>query len=171
MILPGISQAYHDNQADARSMNTTLPYSEKEFIAHIVAHELAHGVNAAHHGSIDPVDLARNTIDTNSIPRPVPFIRVFRYNGTEFTYPCVIGGTTGVPGNAESGDLSCIMAEITLCSWVAHETPTVTFFYEVPIIPLGNRLCTFSNGTGINAGGKYFGDAPRGKCVEQLKLK
>jgi len=169
--LAGISQAYQDNQADARSMNTTLPYSEKEFIAHIVAHELAHGVNAAHHGSIDPVDLARNTIDTSAIPRPVPFVRVFRYNGTEFTYPCVIGGTTGVPGNAESGDLSCIMAEINLCSWVAHETPTVTFFYEVPIIPLGNRLCTFSNGTGINAGGKYFGNAPRGKCVEQLKLK
>lgn len=169
---PGqISQAYQDNQADAGSMNTTLPYSEKEFTAHIVAHELAHGVNAAHHGSIDPVDLASNTIDTNSIPRPVPFVRVFRYNGTEFTYPCVIGGTTGVPGNAESGDLSCIMCETSLCSWVAHETPTVTFFYEVPIIPLGNRLCTFSNGTGINAGGKYFGDAPGGKCIEQLKLK
>lgn len=169
--LAGISQAYQDNQADARSMNTTLPYSEKEFIAHIVAHELAHGVNAAHHGSIDPVDLARNTIDTSAIPRAVPFVRVFRYNGTEFTYPCVIGGTTGVPANAESGDLSCIMAEINLCSWVAHETPTVTYFFEVPIIALGNRLCTSSTGTGINAAGKYFGDATRGKCVEQLKLK
>jgi hypothetical protein len=167
----GIYQAYQDNQADARSMNTTLPYSEKELAAHIVAHELAHGINASHHGSIDPVDLARNIIDTNSIPRPVPFVRVFRYNGAEFTYPCVIGGATGVPGNAESGDLSCIMAEITLCSWVAHETPAVTHFYEVPIIPLGNRLCTSSAGTGINAGGKYFGNAPRGKCIEQLKLK
>jgi predicted SprT family Zn-dependent metalloprotease len=169
--LAGIHQAYLDNQAEARNMNTTLPYTENEFIAHIVAHELAHGVNAAHHGSIDPVDLATNTIDTNLIPRPSPFVRVFRYNGTEFTYPCVIGGTTGVPGNAESGDLSCIMAEITLCSWVAHESPTVTNFFEIPVIPLGNRLCTSSSGTGINAGGKYFGDATRGKCVEQLKLK
>lgn len=169
--LAGIHQAYQDNQADARNMNTTLPYTEKEFIAHIVAHELAHGVNAAHHGSIDPVDLARNIIDTNSIPRPVPFVRVFRYNGAEFTYPCVIGGTTGVPGNAESGDLSCIMAEITLCAWVAHETTTVTYFFEVPIIPLGNRLCTSPAGTGINTGGKYFGDATKGKCAEQLKLK
>lgn len=167
----GIHQAYQDNVADARSMNTNLPYTEKEFITHIVAHELAHGINAAHHGSIDPVDLATNTIDTNLIPRPSPFVRVFSYNGTEFTYPCVIGGTTGVPGNAESGDLSCIMAEITLCSWVAHESLTVTYFFEVPIIPLGNHLCTSSSGTGINASGKYFGDAPRGKCLEQLKLK
>jgi len=166
-----IRQVYQDNQADAGNMNTTLPYTEKEFVGHIVAHELAHGVNAAHHGSIDPVDLASNTIDTNRIPRSVPFVRVFRYNGTETTYPCVIGGTTGVPGNAESGDLNCIMAEITLCSWVAHETPAVTYFYEVPIIPLGSRLCTFPDGTGINAGGKYFGNASKGKCVEQLKLK
>ena len=166
-----IHQVYQDNQADARQMNTTLPYTEKEFVAVVVAHELAHGVNAAHHGTIDPADLARNTIDTNSIPRSTPFVRVFGYDGTECTYPCVIGGTTGVPGNAESGDLSCIMAAITLCSWVAHETPTVTYFYEVPIIPLGTRLCTFPDGTGINAGGKYFGNATNGKCLEQIKFK
>jgi hypothetical protein len=70
-----------------------------------------------------------------------------------------------------SGDLTCIMNEITLCNWAEHLTPTVHYLYEVPIIALPIRLCTFSAGTGINAGSKYFADAPKGKCIEQLKLK
>ncbi len=166
-----IHQAYQDDQAEARSMNATLPYTEKEFLAHVVAHELGHGVNLAHHGSIDPNDI-RLTVDTSQAPPfGEPRYRVILHNGIESSYAVTIGGTLGVPQNAESGDLGCIMAETTLCSWVEHMTPGVTFLYEVPIIPLGGHLCISPLGTGINAGRKYFGDAAKGKCKAQLKLK
>ncbi len=170
--LAKIHQAYVENESDARSMNTSLPYTERDFLAQIVAHEIGHGVNVAHHGSIEPTDISSMVVDTSQAPPfGMPRYRVIRYNGREVTYPVTIGGTFGLPHNAESGDLSCIMAEINLCSWVEHVQSGVSFLYEVPIIPLGVRLCTFRDGTGINAGGKYFADAQKGDCISQLKLK
>lgn len=166
--LNNIHQTYQDRVADAARMHTPLTYTEKELLAVSVAHELAHGIGAMHHGPGPEEPLILNhRFESNSNPAG----RVFLYDGTEQSLPYTVNGQTGLPGNQQSGDVDCIMALNFLCDWVAHETPALTTLYEVPVIPLGNHLCISKLGTGVNAGGKYFGDATNGKCIEQLKLK
>ncbi len=151
--LNNIDRAYQEDQADATGMNTVLPYSKKELLSTVVAHELSHGINASHHGSQAPV-----TINQTFAAGSHPAIRVFRYNGNEFLAQS-LGGRVGTTGNEQSGDLTCIMVSNSLCNWAYKETPDTIYFYEVPIIPLGTHLGNSPIGTKINAGRKYFGVA------------
>lgn len=161
-------QSYLDRRSNAARMLMSLSYSEKQLLDLVVAHELVHGIDVSHHGpGPDPPIILNHRFDINSNPAG----RIFDFNGNAVSLPYTVTGQTGLPGNQQSGDLGCIMALNFLCEWVAHETTNLTMFYEVPILPLGHRLCTSKTGTGINAGGKYFGDATTGKCIELLKLK
>ena len=159
---------YQDRVADATRKNTRLPYSEKELTEVAIAHELAHGINAQHHG---PGPVPAMVMNHHFEPNATPAGRIFLYNGTEQSLPYTLVGQTGLPGNQQSGDLGCIMSFNFLCEWVGHETPNLTTFYEVPVIPMGGHLCISKLGTGINARGKYFGDATNGNCTAQLKFK
>lgn len=166
-----IRLAYQDRLAEAKSINATLSYTEKDLFATVTAHELSHSVNVKHHGSLAP-----NSLNVQIQPgRPV---RIFDYNGSEIlTRPYHITGRGGDTGNEQSGDVDCFMLNNALCDWAVRTAPDSMFFYQVPLIPLGTKLCNKKNGTGLNslkdANGnyKYFGDAANGNCLSQIKLK
>ena len=104
-------------------------------------------------------------------------VRIFNYKGTEIlTRPYHMEGRAGETGNEQGGDINCFMLNNSLCDWALKTTPDSMFFYEVPLIPLGTKLCNKKDGTGLNlkdANGKnnYFGDATNGNCLSQIKLK
>jgi hypothetical protein len=165
-----ISQSYQDRLAEANTMNTNLSYIDKDLFAAVTAHELTHSVNVRHHGSLAP-----NSLNLEIQPgRPV---RIFDYNGTEIIRrPYPITGRGGDAGNEQSGDVNCFMLNNFLCYWSVKTTPDSMFFYQVPVIPLGTKLCNKKDGTGLNlknANGdnNYFGDAANGDCLSQIRLK
>lgn len=45
-----------------------------------------------------------------------------------------------------------------------------TFYAAQPRVT-GTRFCKNAKGTGFNAGGRYFGDAARGNCLGQMRVK
>ena len=44
-------------------------------------------------------------------------------------------------------------------------------FNEVPLISMGKDMCSSNLGTAFNRSTIYFGDAAKGKCLSQIKLK
>lgn len=167
-----ISQSYQDRLAEANTMNTNLSYTDKDLFAAVTAHELTHSVNVRHHGSLAP-----NSLNLN-ITAARTSVRIFDYMGIEIlrrSYP--ITGRGGDTGNEQSGDVNCFMLNNFLCDWAVKTTPDSMFFYQVPIIPLGTKLCNNKVGTGLNAlkdangNYKYFGDAANGNCLSQIQLK
>ena len=166
-----IAQAYRDRVAEARDFQSVLTYSEKDLFVTVTAHELAHCVNVVHHGSLAP-----NSMNL-TITRDRTAVRIFDIRNAEIlTRPYPITGRAGELGNEQSGDVSCFMLNNALCDWSVRITPDSMFFYQVPLIPLGTKLCHSRDGTGLNtkdASGKnnYFGDATNGMCIGQVNLK
>ncbi|MEK7225546.1 MAG: hypothetical protein AAB221_07675, partial [Bacteroidota bacterium] len=88
---------------------------------------------------------------------------------------------TGIDSCDASGDLSCIMAYTSLYNWSFRKSNTdgSLYYYKVPLLPVGKKLCTSKTGTGINAASnkgvnnvnKYFGNAENGNCLNQIKLR
>lgn len=169
MIDPNnINQNYQIDQTEATSQNTRLPYTKEDLFAAVVAHELTHGIKVEHHGW----SLANTPQNQTAAAGGPPFYRIFHYNRREeLTRPYPITGKAGNIGNEQSGDLNCIMAITNFCYWAYVKKADTSFYYEVPVIPLGKTLCSKQTGTGINANNKYFGDAPNGNCLDQLKLR
>ena len=165
-----ISSSYQDRVAEAKSINKTLSYSEKDLFATIIAHELAHSVGVKHHGSLAPNSLNLKIEEG----RPV---HIFDYTGAEIMdRPFTITGRAGDTGNEQSGDVKCFMLNNALCDWAVRSTANTMMFYQVPLIPLGTRLCTSNAGTGLNTkdasgNNNYFGNAINGNCLSQIKLK
>lgn len=166
-----IRSSYQDRLAEARSIHAVLSYSEKDLFETVTAHELSHSVNVPHHGSLAPNSLNLQI----QAGRPV---RIFDFRGNEITgRPYSITGRGGDRGNEQSGDVDCFMVNNSLCDWAVTSTPDSMFFYQVPLIPLGVKLCTSKTGTGLNsekdANGHYiyFGDAVNGNCLSLVKLK
>ena len=169
MIDPdNINQNYQIDQTEATRQNTRLPYTKEDLFATVVAHELTHGINVEHHGW----SLANTPQNQTATAGGPPFYRIFLYNRREeLTRPFPITGKVGNTGNEESGDLNCIMAITNFRYWAYVKKADTSFYYEVPVIPLGKTLCNKQAGTGINANNKYFGDAPVGECLDKIKLK
>lgn len=166
-----IRQAYQDRLAEANSINSTLGYTEKDLFATVTAHELAHSVNVPHHGSLPP-----NSLNL-TITAARTAVRIFNHRGSEILIrPYTITGRGGETGNEQSGDVNCFMLNNSLCDWVVKTTPDSMFFYEVPLIPLGTKLCDKKDGTGlnlkdVNGNNNYFGDAANGNCLSLIKLR
>lgn len=166
-----IYSSYQDRVAEAKSINQPLGYTEKDLFATITAHELAHSAGVKHHGSLAPNSVNQKIEEG----RPV---HIFDHTGAEIKdRPFTITGRLGDIGNEQSGNVDCFMLNNALCDWAVKTTPDSMFFYEVPLIPLGTKLCTSKDGTGLNgkkdANGNhiYFGDAVNGDCLSQIKLK
>lgn len=166
-----IRLAYQDRLAEARSINTTLSYTEHDLFATVTAHELSHSINVPHHGSLTPNSLNLNITAARTA------VRIFDYNGNEITArPYNITGRGGDKGNEQSGDVNCYMVNNALCEWAVTTTIDSVFFYQVPLIPLGTKLCNSKEGTGLNrkdanGNNNYFGDAVNGNCLHWIRLK
>jgi hypothetical protein len=155
------------NTMAARENPARLPFTISDFIANVTAHELGHGVNIWHHGQV-----SNFASPVSADPSHLPLIRIFNRNGSAINQPYTISGTIGRKGNTESGDLTCFMAYVPYCHWAY--TPGADgawIFNEVPMLDIGRKICTSARGTGINAGIIYFGNAEKGNCLHQIKLK
>ena len=162
---------------------TVLPFTLVDFIAKVVAHELGHGAAAWHHGDtpninspiiVDPGPPLTATAFDGKVWKTVnPLaVRIFNRNGVELSLPHTINGEIGKEGNQESGDLDCVMAYVPYCSW-AHTTGAdgAWVFNQVPMLNIGRKMCISKAGTKINHSIIFFGDAQKGNCLSQLKLK
>ncbi len=197
-----IERFYHIQDSVARAERMQVPYTKKELLASTVAHELAHGVNVNHHGKPSITPQNRTAYEDSH-----PAYHIFKPDpaGTEipirdwlldpvlnkrhFEFDGITGearNTPGDPGTDESGDLSCFMAYTSNYQWAfrVSNTDGSLYYYRVPSLPVGKKLCTSKTGTGINRPGnvgvnrvnKYFGDADpndpsRGNCLSQIKLR
>ena len=173
------------NSLVTKEKPTGLPFTLAEFIANVVAHELGHGVNAWHHGqkpnllspmigdSGPPFTInAYNSNNKNWTLLYPPFIRIFNRKGLQLSLPYTVSGEIGQEGNTESGDLDCIMAYVPFCSWARIiGADGAWIFNEVPMLNVGRKMCASAKGTSINASNIYFGDAVKGDCFSQIKLK
>lgn len=120
----------------------------------VIAHELGHLMNVAHHGEKDGyVELAEAT------PSGVPAGRQL----------------AAIKGGQHSGDFNCIMkyeAALLFC-----RTPVLLPYNRLSYddYPRQSRtptaLCHSATGTGTNASGAWAGDATRGNCTAQVKVR
>ena len=80
-----------------------------------------------------------------------------------------VGDSTGT---VEGGDMSCMMNYYPFYHWGRTVGVDGAYiFNQEPLLTLGRSFCTTDKGTGINATHLYFGDAAKGNCVGQIKLK
>ena len=177
--------SYEAQAASAKAGGMAMPYTLQDDIDNTVAHEIAHGVRAPHHGKeTDYTGLRKLT------PRMVDW-KVYGVDGTlvergEADFE--LAGKVGRPGNDASGDASCIMCYTNFYQWAAvGEAGGPYHFYAVGLQPLGTRFCTSAAGTGMNAQRgldngatlpSFFGDAegqgsgsPVGNCLGAMKVK
>ncbi|MEO7924108.1 MAG: hypothetical protein ABIR30_10540 [Chitinophagaceae bacterium] len=177
-----IDKFYHLQDSTASAEGRRMPYTRNEMLASTVAHELAHGVNVNHHGDPSRLPQNRTAYDDSHPPYhifgtngvEIPF-QNWRYDSNLRKHYFEINGTVGETGNEESGDLSCFMAYTSLYNWSFRAGPAGSLnYYEVPLLPVGKKLCTAKIGTNdINSrpNSKYFGAAAVGKCMSQIKLR
>jgi hypothetical protein len=150
-----------------------VPFTLQELNSTTLAHELAHGVGVQHHGDVEYGS------GYKQVTEKMKDWTIYDRNGKLITArPFDITGSQANPGNESSGNVDCIMCYNGLYNWCYHIDDKT--FYAVPIIPRGKIFCTDAKGTGTNAprmlpGGKsvpgLFGDAPRGNCLGQMKVK
>jgi len=154
-----------------RERPVRLPFTQSDLAANTIAHELGHGVNIPHHGQHpDQTSPQEATLPDRS---PYYTFRVFDRNGSAIPLPTTLKGRIGISGGLQSGDLSCIMTYNPYYNWAFTRGADLARIYnKVPLIPIGNKLCTSTLGTGFNHSIIYFGDASSGgNCFEKIKLK
>ena len=165
-----VGSGFREHQRNYRSVNATLPFSQDEYWGQVIAHELGHGVFIPHHGPSKPVP--RNV---EAVKNHTPPYIVRDENGQVVSLPWTIAGSVGKRGTQESGDLTCFMAYYPCFEWALHDHRNANEYFMVStaLTALGKRLCTSIAGTGMNTGGKYFGDADpgRGNCMAHIKMK
>lgn len=167
-VVIDVAAVYNEYNAIAtRERPARLPLTVLEMLANTVAHEMGHGVNIWHHGQLPNVP--SQIADTPSVHR----YRIFRSNGSEvLTRPFSLDGGIGKRGNQESGDLSCVMVYYPYLEWAYTDgADGAKIFNEVPLIPIGKDMCNTNAGTQFNHSIIYFGDATKGNCLKQIKLK
>jgi hypothetical protein len=164
-----IQRLYQSQKAIFDKAGLQIPYTESDEISNTIAHEIAHGIGAFHHGDNSTViprtaqNISRipfKLFDTFGDPYPIPI------EGINLSY-----GIGDSNGNESSGDLNCIMAYTTRYAWHFEQDIDKTLVYRmVPPLKPGTTFCTSPKGTGINNNG-FFKDAKRGNCLAQLKVK
>lgn len=180
-------QMYAEQAAVVTAAGMTMPYTVEEDIAQTVAHEIAHGVGAPHHGKTTEY-VGQRKVTVRMKDWPVYGVDGVRVQPTE-ERPIELSGRIGRPGNDASGDLACIMAYPNFYQWAAvGPTAGPHQFYALPPQPVGRTFCTTSSGTGVNArrhklpngvtAPSFFGnaggqaeDAPQGNCLGAMKVR
>lgn len=139
-------------------------------LAATIAHELAHCIGVEHHG--DPVI---STANRDLLPADAAHYRLVGSDGVDIAIPPQgyhVGGSLGGPQNDASGDVTCVMCYTEVYQWcvIPPTGPDYVLYAAKPPVT-GTHFCKSPKGTGMNAGGKYFGDAPRGNCLGQMRVK
>ncbi|HEV7298230.1 MAG TPA: hypothetical protein VGN72_02625 [Tepidisphaeraceae bacterium] len=181
----GARSFYARQAAVAKAGGVKLPYTAEQDIANTIAHEIAHGVGAPHHGKQTEFDDKRVLT-----PRMVDW-HAYGQDGVELlhaTSDLKLDGEVGRPGNDASGDATCIMAYTNYYAWAAIGRLGMPLsYYAVPPQPLGHLFCTSPTATGMNLPRKlpngteipgYFGDAvgqgagaPVGNCRGAMTVR
>ncbi len=176
-----ITATYEAQKAAATAAGTAMPYTLVQDIATTVAHELAHGVGAPHHGR--PSDFT----GPRQITSAMVDYHAYGVDGVELTdRPLPLQGRIGTAGNDSSGDVNCLMAYTNMYTWATVTKPGGRYdYYAVGLHAPGTTFCTSAAATGTNAphtvGGKtvpgFFGDAqgqggnaPVGNCLGAMKV-
>ncbi|HET9744434.1 MAG TPA: hypothetical protein VFP97_01910 [Chitinophagaceae bacterium] len=143
-----------------------IKFTMNEYLAQTVAHELGHAVNIWHHGS----DITYNDTTVNTVSDSV---RIFDRNRNLITRrPYSLSSIGGDQGTVESGDMSCMLNYYPYYRWgYSFGADFAHIYNQEPLLTLGKIFCKSKNGSGINATQLYFGDAARGNCLGQLKLR
>jgi hypothetical protein len=170
------------------------PYPDVSF-----AHELMHALGVRHHGDGDYDaywKIEGNIVkeyrleDDGSLSGSGKAIEIFRENGTVATAAFIahrqsLGGESakgliqlvGVDQGEGSGDDTCMMRYDRNSAYLKRGQPNgrVSIQPGVNDEPVGYRICTSPDGTGVNAftpGPSRFGNAAanRGNCAEKLKV-
>lgn len=143
--IPGMEASYAAQAARAAMAGIPMPYTLEQEIENTIAHELAHGIGAPHHGR--PTDYRGPT----TITAAMTSWHAYGADGIEImTRPLVLGGLIGRPGNDASGDAGCIMAYTNVYSWAAVGTFEPYAFYMTGIQPMGEHFCASGEATGMN---------------------
>lgn len=145
-----------------------LPYTAEEDIDNTVAHELAHGIGIPHHGSS-----GKGVIYTKKESPKAEIIFLLENGQPSPVVPVLKQELLGGLHNDASGDLSCIMAYTGKYQWAYNPEGKRIVYRQVPFMAVGKKLCTSAAGAGINANGKYFGDAQSGfgNCISLFRVK
>lgn len=164
-----ITDGYKQQQEAFLQAGITMPYTAEQEIAATIAHELAHGVNVAHHGE------KSDEIGRTAYARGRVVYRLYASDGSTIAIDPEKGyevkGKVGEPGCDASGDLGCVMAYTSAYQWSFIKAADGALEYRaVPPLAQGKHLCTSSTGTGINTT-SFFGNAKWGNCQSQLKVK
>lgn len=159
-----IQSGYLELTNDARP--DRIKFTLNDYLAQTVAHELGHAVNIWHHGD----DITYKDTTVNILSNSV---RIFDRNGNLITRrPYSLSSIGGDQGTVESGDMSCMLNYYPYYRWgYSFGADFAHIYNQQPLLTLGKIFCRSKNGTGINATQLYFGDAARGNCLSQLKLR
>ena len=162
------------------------PYSDVSF-----AHEMMHTVGVRHHGKGDydaewEVDAAGQSVTEHVLDDEGARvglggrIRLFNYMGADVTalYATTKKGKVsrqlvGVQGGESSGDDTCMMRYDRNGAYVIPGRPGDRFLINSKqnAEPVGYRICTSSEGTGINAPPTLrYGNAQFGNCFSQIRV-
>jgi hypothetical protein len=180
------AREYYDTQAAImKAAGMTMPYTAAEELAQTIAHEIAHGVGAPHHGKTTEF-FGHRRVTVKMKDWHVYGIDGKRLIPTE-EKPIELQGRIGRPGNDASGDIACIMAYPNFYQWAAvGPTEGPHRFYALAPQPLGKTFCQTSAGTGFNRRHQlpngtsmpaFFGNAqgqgegsPIGNCLGAMKV-
>lgn len=185
----GFIRASYAGQADAAAKaGVAMPYTLQDDLDNTVAHEIAHGIGAPHHGK------ETEWFGKREITDKMVDYHAYGIDGAEVAHPkagdkpITIEGRIGRPGNDASGDVRCIMCYTNYYQWAVVGPESGPYsFYAVGLQPVGKKFCTSPAGTGINsprkgANGKdlpgFFGDAKgqgggasAGNCLGAMKVR
>ncbi len=185
--IDGSTAFYGKQSANAKASGVTMPYTLEEELSNTIAHEVAHGVGAPHHGK------ETEFFDKRVVTVAMREWRVVGADGFFLTPPAenpiVLEGRIGRPGNEASGDANCIMTYTNLYSWAAVGRLGGPYrFCAVGLQPVGKTFCRSPAATGYNlthpVGTKgatvpgFFGNAesqgenaPPGNCLGAMHVR
>ena len=168
-IVIDVDRIHRWYQAAVQSLGAAnLPFTVNDLVASTTAHEIGHGTSLPHHGS-PKKPLPSIRVETNP-PRIINANTSTSWEVTDRPFP--VEAPIGLPGNHETGNVSCFMCYRNKSSWVrVTETNNTVAYYRVPLLAAGTIFCIEKKGTGINKDNEYFGNAINGECLGHIKLR
>ena len=177
-----LASKFAAQKAVADAAGESMPYTLEESLSNTVAHELAHGIRAPHHGP------ATEYAGPFNYTAKMTSWRAIGSDGVPLLPPQSLDGMIGRPGNEASGDTNCIMCYTSYYAWAAIGPEGGPYrFYKTGLSPVGKIFCRSPDPTGFNVphpvGKKItlpglFGaataqekNAPVGNCLGAMKVR